>query len=115
MKSSSKAALLSALVFPGAGQISAGHNRRGWIIIAATITVMSLLIRGALQKAQQIIEQMQKSGVVMDMESISKAAAQASGFSDNLFLNILLISLIIIWLFSVLDAYRLAQNKQVEK
>lgn len=110
MKPATKATLLSTLIFPGAGQLSLGYNRRGWIIIAVTVAILSLIIRGALQKAQQIVEEMQRNGTVMDIESISNAAAQASGFTDNLLLNSLLIALILLWIFSAIDAYRLGQK-----
>ena len=106
MNNSIKAALLSALIFPGVGQISAGDKKRGWIIIGVNVMLLFLIIREVVQKAYTVIAEMQKNGNAMDLESVSIATSGLTGFSDNMFLNILLILLVISWLYSIFDAYR---------
>jgi len=106
MNKSVKAALLSALIFPGVGQISAGYKKRGWIIIGANVMLLFLIIREIMQKAYTVIAEMQKNGTAMDIESVSNTTSKLAGFSDNVFLNILLILLVISWLYSIFDAYR---------
>lgn len=106
MNNSIKAALLSALIFPGVGQISAGDKKRGWSIIGGNVMLVFLIVREVMQKAYTVIAEMQKSGSPMDIESVSNATSKLAGFSDNVFLNILLILLIILWVYSVFDAYR---------
>ena len=108
MNQSIKAALLSALIFPGVGQISAGYKKRGWIIIGLNAVLFYLIIREIMQKAHIVIAEMQKNGSAMDIESISNTASKLSGFSDNIFLNILLLIFIAGWIISILDAYRLS-------
>ena len=106
MNNSIKAALLSALIFPGVGQISAGYKQRGWIIVGVNVMLVFLIIREIMKKAYTVIAEMQKSGSPMDIESVSNATSKLAGFSDNIFLNILLILLVIFWLYSIFDAYR---------
>ena len=110
MNKSIKGALLSALILPGVGQISLGYKNRGWLIIGINIVFLYLIISEIMQKAYSIIDEMQKSGAAMDIETISNKTAGLSGFSDNAFLNIVLMLFIIGWVISIIDAYRLGKN-----
>lgn len=107
MNKSVKAALLSALIFPGVGQISLGHKKRGWLIIGFIAALFFFIISAIMKIAQEVINEMQKNGSAMDIDTISKTTSDLVGFSDNMFLNVLLILLIVTWLLSIFDAYRL--------
>jgi len=106
MNQAVKAALLSGLIFPGVGQVSLGQKKRGWLIIAAHLLVIFLIIQEVLLKANNIIAEMQKNGSAMDIESISNATSGMVNFSDNAYLNSLLILFLFGWLVSIFDAYR---------
>lgn len=110
MKQSTKAVLLSALIFPGIGQISIGHKKRGWLIIFTGCIFLYLIISKVLQQTTIVVEKMQKSGVALDIESISQQTSDLTNFSDNSTLNTLLIFFIVYWLFSIIDAYRIGKN-----
>ena len=112
MNQSLKSALLSALIFPGVGQISAGDKKKGWIIITLNAAILYLIIREVMQKAYVVIAEMKKNGSAMDIESITNATSKLSGFSDNIFLNSLLILLIVSWCYSIFDAYRIGIKKR---
>lgn len=73
--------------------------------------LLFLIVREIIQKASPVIAEMVKNGGAMDFASISNTAAKLSGFSDNIFLNSLLILLIISWFYSVFDAYRSGLKK----
>lgn len=111
MKQSVKAAILSALIFPGVGQIFVGYKKRGWSIIGINAALLYLIVGEIIQKAHQVIAEMQKNGSAMDIESISNATAKLSGFSGNIYLNSLLILFLISWCYSIFDAYRTGQKK----
>ena len=111
MNQSVKAALLSGLIFPGIGQISLGYKKRGWLFVTANIVFICLIISEVIQQAYSVVAEMQKNGTIIDADTISKASSTLVSFSDNLFLNILLLLLIAIWLVSIVDAYRLGKNK----
>ena len=106
-----KAALLSALIFPGVGQISIGHKKRGWFIIFMSSILLYTMISEIMKQALSLVEKMQKSGVVLDYESISNKTSDLVSFSDNSSLNILLMLLIFGWIVSVIDAYILGKKK----
>ncbi|MCW9030276.1 MAG: DUF5683 domain-containing protein [Gammaproteobacteria bacterium] len=106
MNQSTKAALLSALVFPGVGQIVNGHKKRGWSFIGLMMVILYLLISKIMQQASMVIAEMQKKGTPINVEEISKLSSELVSFSDNMFLNIALLLLIVTWIVSVIDAYR---------
>ncbi len=110
MNQSVKAALLSGLVFPGTGQISLGYKKRGWLIIAVNVVFLYLIISEIMQQAYSVIAEMQKSGAVLDIEAISNTTSGLVAFSDNTFLNVILMLLIAGWVISVIDAYRLGKK-----
>lgn len=60
MKHSMKAALLSALVFPGLGQIFVGFKKRGLVFICITMLLLFLIVREIIQKASPVIAEMVK-------------------------------------------------------
>lgn len=105
MNKSVKAALLSGLVFPGAGQLSTGYKKRGWLIVFVICVFLYLIMTKIMQQAASIVEKMQESGVALDIESISSKTSELVGFSDNLYLNTLLVLFVLGWLISVIDAY----------
>lgn len=105
MNQSTKAALLSGLIFPGVGQIVTGKKTRGGFFVGFTVVILYLLISEVITKAYPVIETMQKKGIAIDAESIAKATSDLTGFSENLYLNSLLIIFIITWFVSVVDAY----------
>lgn len=107
MNKAIKSALLSALIFPGVGQISAGHKKRGWLFIMLSGVFLYLIVNKIIQQANSMINEMQKSGVAMNVEEISNRTSSLIGFSDNTYLNTLLILFIVCWLLSIFDAYRL--------
>ena len=106
-----KCALLSALIFPGVGQISIGHKKRGWFIIFVSGILLYMMISEIIRQASSLVEKMQKSGVALDYEFISNKTSELVSFSDNSSLNTLLVLLIISWIASVIDAYILGEKK----
>ena len=110
MNKSIKAALISGLIFPGIGQISIGHKKRGWVIILVNSLFLYMIINEIIQQASSLVEKIQKSGVPLDYESISNKTTELVSISDNSSLNTLLILLIVSWVASVIDAYYLGKK-----
>jgi TM2 domain-containing membrane protein YozV len=110
MNQSVKAALLSALVFPGVGQIVSGHIKRGWTFVAIVAVLLVMLISKLMQQALLVLEEMQKKGAAIDINEVSRISAEVVSFSNNLFLNITLSVLIVTWLISIVDAYRVGKK-----
>lgn len=111
MNKSIKSALLSALIFPGVGQISAGYKKKGWSFITVSSLLLYLIVNKVIQQANSIINEMQQSGIAINVEEISNKVSASIGFSDNTYLNILLLLFIIGWIISIVDAYLLNIKK----
>lgn len=109
MNRSTKAALLSALVFPGAGHFYLKKYLVGSILAAVFGTGLYYLSSTAFSSAVAISEKIQHSGAPLDLSAISElVSAQTAGVNDPL-LRVLPYLLLICWLVGVIDSYRLGR------
>ena len=115
MKSSVKGALLSGLVFPGLGQVVLRHYKRGVALMLTVSLSLVLLVMKAIRQAFIILKKIEAEGLVIDMSTISSAAAQASTTSDNLVYNFVLLLIVLLWIIGIVDAYRLGRKKDLEE
>jgi len=111
MKKSSKAALLSALIFPGAGHLFLKSYLRGFGLLLASLAALSVVVVRAYQKAQLIVDQIVSGSVPMDSGAITQAVANSTTSADNLTDNTLVIVLAVCWLAGILDSYRLGARQ----
>ncbi len=112
MKHEHKAALLSALVVPGAGQIFlkryargalfilpflAGCFTFGWVIVS---TSLSIIRAAPFQKG------------TVDAAAVLQVTRRSVEAVDFPFLTLLFILLVLLWALSVFDAYRLGKTPE---
>ncbi|MGB5606402.1 MAG: hypothetical protein WBN51_07750 [Gammaproteobacteria bacterium] len=116
MKKSTKAALLSAFVFPGLGHIYLKKYMPGVVLIGVSFVAIIYLITKAIEKALQISEKIQSGDVQLDIEAITELVSKQSIGADAQLLNIATIALIICWLTGIIDSYRVGcvRNKNDE-
>ena len=110
MKTAIKAALLSALVFPGVGQMYLKRYARGLIPMVLTLTGLGVWIAQATVGALQEIEKMQSQGGIVDLSAVANRAA-ASSASGDWYSPLIMPMIVVCWLFSVIDAYMLGKRK----
>lgn len=108
MKKHMKSMLLSAPIFPGLGQISIGYKKRGLAIIFFNLLLLGLITLEIINKARQVIKNIQESGQAVSSELITELTLKHISFSDNIYLNSLLIIIVISWFYTIIDAYRIA-------
>lgn len=108
MKRSMKAALLSGLVFPGAGQIYLGRRRRGWVLIASVILIFAYDVIYVTVHAYREIAAAQVKGAVIDITAIQKSVAASADAATTAGLTLL----VLIWLAAILDAYVAGERLQ---
>jgi hypothetical protein len=101
MKKSMKAALLSGLVFPGAGQLYLGQRRRGWAFIVSVILIFAYDVIHVTVNAYREIAAAQAKGAAIDMTAIQRSVAASSDAATTAGLALL----VLIWLAAILDAY----------
>ena len=112
MKTSIKAALLSALVFPGLGQMYLKRYVRGLIPMVFILTGLGVLIVQATVGALQVLDkiQIQLQGGTVDMNAVSNLAAGSSTHGDP-YSSLISLGIAVCWVFSVIDAYLLGKEK----
>ena len=112
MKTSIKAALLSALVFPGLGQMYLKRYVRGLIPMVFILTGLGVLIVQATVGALQVLDkiQIQLQGGTVDMNAVSNLAAGSSTHGDP-YSSLISLGIAGCWVFSVIDAYMLGKEK----
>ena len=110
MKASSKAALLSALVFPGVGQMYLKRYLRGLIPMGIVLTGLGVLITRATLRALEVLDKIQATGGAMDMNVASNLAVASAASSDP-YSSFIVLVIFCCWLFSIIDAYMLGKDR----
>ena len=100
-----KGALLSGLVYPGAGQLSLKHYRRAAAFIVAASTGVAVIVLQAVQRAMQIVAQFDPANAVPDVNQILLLIHRAGTPGQALIYHLALVLLAGSWGLSVLDAY----------
>jgi len=113
MNISCKAALLSALIFPGLGQMYLKHHLRGLLPMVLVLTGLGVLITRATFRALEILDKMQATGSTLDMNVASNLAATSTA-SGEPYSAVIMQVMFCCWLFSVIDAYRLGKEENHE-
>ena len=110
MNKAVKAALLSAFVFPGAGHVFLRRYIAASVFLMVSAVAFYILLAGLLAQAQTIADKMIQSGVQLDVAAISELVTQQSGVTDDGSSPALAV-LVFFWLASIVDAYRLGQDR----
>jgi TM2 domain-containing membrane protein YozV len=105
-----KAALLSGFVFPGSGQMYLKRYGRGLALMVLVLAGIGGLVAMAVQAAFENIEKYQAAGGAPDLDAIARIAATPSAEGGILY-PVLLVWIACLWIFSVIDAYRLGRAK----
>ena len=99
MKKAALAALCSALVIPGLGQVMNGQNKKGLALLA---TVFLLLVAGMFKLIPFFRD------VLTSPEPLPETLAA----HDYGFLWLLLVIFAVVWFYSVMDAYRCGSKQE---
>ena len=72
MNTAGKAALYSAIVFPGSGYFFTQKKNRGWISMALSLVILGILMKEAWYKAQIIAQKIVMGEIPHDFLEIQK-------------------------------------------
>ncbi len=114
MSDAFKGALWSGVIFPGLGQVILKHYTRGIVLMFTVFAGMTVIVLKAVQHAFAIIEKIELEGRVIDIQTITDAATQASSTSNSLIYNLGVLLIVSCWIFGIVDAYRLGKKKDLE-
>jgi len=113
MKRSSKAALLSGLIFPGIGHIVLKQYLRGSVLMLFTLVALSVIVTRIYQRALTIVDRVNSGDIPIDTGAIAEMVSNSTSGADSFIENIALIVMGACWLIGIIDSYRLgvAQEK----
>jgi TM2 domain-containing membrane protein YozV len=106
-----KAALFSALIFPGAGQLLLKKYISACYFAAFTGVGLYLLFSNLMTRVQDILTQVQSGEVAADLATIMALVHQQSATTTTESLSPALIILLVAWLVSIVEAYRIGKKE----
>ena len=114
MKKTTKAVLLSALVFPGMGHLSLKKYLAAIVLAGASFASIYYTMTKSVENALQIVEKMQIDYNQPDVAAIIDSVSQQPAGSDAYLLDIATAVFVICWLIGIIDSYRIgrAQDKK---
>ena len=110
MKPSIKAALISALVFPGLGHLVLKRGARGCLFLVPAALAVFYLLRQVLEVANTLIDQVLAGTLPLDPDLIA-ARISASG-AEGTAANVAALVCVLCWAGSIIDALRLGAAKK---
>lgn len=113
MKRSSKAALLSGLIFPGIGHIVLKQYLRGSVLMLFALVALSVIVTRIYQQALTIVDRINSGDIPVDTGAIVEMVSNSTSGADSFIENIAVLVLGACWLIGIIDSYRLgvAQEK----
>jgi len=113
MKRSSKAALLSGLIFPGIGHIVLKQYLRGSVLMLFALIALSVVVTRIFQRALTIVDRINSGDIPVDTVAIAEMVSNSTSGADSFIENTALFVLGVCWLIGIIDSYRLgvAQEK----
>jgi hypothetical protein len=109
MTKSTKAILLSAFVYPGAGQVFLKRYISGIIFIGISTIGLYFIVANAVKIALQIVDQIRSGNAPPDFITLLNLVSQ----HDTQLLNNAFILIMVTWLISIIHAYLLGKHQQV--
>ena len=109
-----KGALFNALLFPGWGQIYLKKYTKGVLIILGILAGASSMMWSILQETINIlkIEPLRKG--ISTFGALVQLAIDALQRLNLFYVSLILIFMLLLWIFSIIDAYLLGKKKMAE-
>jgi hypothetical protein len=113
MRKSLKAALFSALLFPGSGHFFLKKHVRAALLAGVSIACVYALLSTAVAMAQEISVKIQSGEIPFDVTRITEEVSKQTASSGTQLADISTYLLAICWLVGIVDSYRVGrlQNK----
>ena len=111
MKKSIKAALLSALVYPGVGHFYLKKKIVGTLFSCAFTLPLYFIIVGIVEKAERIVEKINNGEIPLNFAAISESLSSSVLDGEAQTINITVYILLSIWFVAIINAYWLGLEK----
>ena len=107
MKKSSKAALLSGLIFPGIGHLVLKQYLRGSVLMLLALVAFSVIVTRIFQRALTIVDRINSGEIPVETAAIAEMVSNSTSGADSLVETTAMIVLVACWLVGIIDSYRL--------
>jgi hypothetical protein len=107
MKKSSKAALLSGLIFPGIGHLVLKQYLRGSVLMLLALVAFSVIVTRIFQRALTIVDRINSGESPVETAAIAEMVSNSTSGADSLVETTAMIVLVACWLVGIIDSYRL--------
>lgn len=104
-----KAALLSALVFPGVGHFFLRKYIFGGILAGSAFVSLYILVSTAVARAVQITDKIQSGEVELDVAAIAELVSNHPAGPEGQLLSIATAALLTAWVIGIVDSYRVGR------
>jgi hypothetical protein len=111
MRKSTKAALLSALVYPGIGQLYYNAYRRATILILIFSVAIYFYIEEVVSKYQPLIDKVKSGEVALNGQALAYEVSKNPIILNSQLVSFLTYVLLICWLVGIVDAHRIGIKK----
>jgi len=112
MTKSTKAALLSGLVFPGTGHLILNQFLRGLTLLLVALVAMSVLVVTAVKQALAVLDRVNSGEITVEPGAIAEIASMpVSGAGDSI-MNIASLVFVTVWIIGIVDSYRLGASQE---
>jgi hypothetical protein len=114
MNSATKAALFSALLFPGWGQIYLKKYKRGIMIVLPVAAGMLSITWAIVQVAITVIKAAPLKKGTVDLSAVVNLTISAVKALDFYYFLFVFLLIIFFWVFSIIDAYLLGKKAGIK-
>ena len=112
MTRSTKAALLSGLIFPGIGHMVLKQYLRGSVLMISALIASSVIVTVVIQRALTIVDRINSDDIPIETGAIAEMVSNSTNGADSLIENISVIVLVACWLIGIIDSYRLGITQE---
>ncbi len=109
MSKALKAALLSALVFPGLGHFSLKKPLPGFLLSGTSLFCLYFLISAMLTIANDLTTQLQNGEIPFELIALSEQISNQLTANNGGLINFVSLILLILWLVAIADSFRLGR------
>ncbi|MCX5850202.1 MAG: DUF5683 domain-containing protein [Deltaproteobacteria bacterium] len=114
MNSATKAALFNALLFPGWGQIYLKQYKKGIAIIIAVIAGILSILWSVVQATIDILKIAPFKKGTVTLSAVIQLTIDSIKALNMFYLNLILFFMILLWIFSIIDAYLIGKDEMTK-
>ena len=112
MRRSTKAALLSGLIFPGVGHMVLKQYLRGSILMLSALIALSVIVTNAVKQALTIVDRINSGEIPVETGTIAELISNSTSGAEGSILNIAALVVGACWLIGIIDSYRFGRIQE---